>query len=352
MRKTLLMIVFTLILCTAASASEIAIGQEKVYEALPKQAAERMGNGNQSSFADGLMKIVKSILPELSDAVSEAVKGALYMLCTVLLCAIAGGDNGFDPAVMAGIVCITSAGMLRLNALASAGVEALQEMQTFADILLPAMTAGTAAAGGITASTAIYAGTALFSDLLMHVMGSMLLPVIYAYVALRAAQVLCASELLNRLAKLIQWCFQAAIKLILFIFTGYLSITGLVAGSADATLVKAAKLALSGVVPVVGGMISDASETVLVGAEAVRNAVGIFGLLAVIAICIGPFMRTAVQFLVMKAASVAAGAVGQPRLLTLIDAVCEAMGFLLAILAAAALMLLISCICYLKVNPA
>ena len=352
MRKLFLCLAFLCLLNTAASAAELSFGQERVYGALPEQAEELMGGTRNGSFAEGLNRIVEGVFPTLSSAVKEAMKSAAVMLCAVLLCSVAGGTDGLDPACIAGVVCIGAAGMLRMDALTAAGVEALGQMQAFADVLLPAMTAGTAAAGGVTASTAIYAGTALFTDFLMRLMGDMLLPAIYTYVAMRAAQALCGGELLSRLSKLIKSFFQGGIKLIVFLFTGYLTVTGLVAGSADATLVKTMKLSLSGVVPVVGSMIADASETVIVGAAAVRNAVGVFGMLAVIAICVGPFLCTLVQLLILKMAAAAAGAMGQPRLLNMMDAVCDAMGFLLSMLAAAALMLLISCVCYLKVRAA
>ena len=119
----------------------------------------------------------------------------------------------------------------------------------------------------------------------------------------------------------------------------------------DRTVLKAAKLTLSGVVPIVGSMISDASETVIVGAQTVKNSVGILGMLAVIAICIGPFVRIGVQYCLIRLAAAAGGALGPKPLLKLMDSIGEAMGFLLAMTGTAALMLLISCVCYLKVAP-
>ena len=352
MKRAVLCICFLLLLTSGAAAAELSFGQPEVYDALPEQAQKLMGQTQETSFSDGLMRIVKGVLPALSSAAAEAMKCSGIMLCAVLLCALAGGTEGVDPACIAGVICIGTTGMLRLDALTASGVEALGQMQAFADVLLPVMTAGTAAAGGITASTAIYAGTALFCDLLMRVMGGLLLPVIYTYAALCAARAICGGELLTRLSKLIKSFFQGGIKLIVFLFTGYLTVTGLVSGAADATLVKTMKLSLSGVVPVVGSMIADASETVIVGAAAVRNAVGVFGMLAVIAVCIGPFLCTLVQFLILKLAAAASSAMGQPQLLGMLDAICDAMGFLLSMLAAAALVLLISCVCYLRVSLA
>ena len=347
MRRTILCLCVLLLLSTQA----FATGEQQVREAIPEQA-EALLEGRTDSFSDGLRNILQNAFPLLSESVGACLKTAGVMLAAVFLCVLAGGSGEPDPARIAGTLCICGAGFAQMRELAGAGAQALEEMQSFADILLPAMSVSTAVSGGVTASAAIYAGTGLFCDMLMHAMGALLLPAVYCFLALNAARALCGNELLTRLAGLIKWCFHSGIKAILFVFTGYLTVTGLVTGTADATAVKAAKLALSGVVPVVGSMISDASETVIVGAAAIRNAIGIMGMLAVIAICIGPFLRTAAQLLVLKLAAAAGGAMGQKPLVELMDAVAEATGFLLSMLACQALMLLISCLCYLKVSAA
>ena len=345
MRKLILILCVFLLL----SVSVLALDEQQVRDAIPEQAQKLMEGGGHS-FSDGLRTILENAFPLFSEAVRAGLKTAGVMLAAVFLCALAGGDGTMDPARIAAAICICTAGMTQMKALVGTGAQALEQMQSFADVLLPAMSVSTAVSGGVTASTALYAGTSLFCDVLMRGMSALLLPTVYGYLALSAARTLCGGELLSRLAKLVKWCFQSGLKAILFVFTGYLTVTGLVTGSADATAVKAAKLTLSGVVPVVGSMISDASETVIVGAAAIRNTVGILGMLAVIAICIGPFLRTAAQLLILKLASAAGGAMAQKPLAELMDAVTEAAGFLLSMLACQALMLLISCLCYLKVT--
>ena len=350
MRKLLIILCLLVLLSTGVRAQSLSERESAVRGALPSEAGALLeGMEEGGSFSDGLRTILGHIFPSLGDAIHNALKSIGIMLAALVLCAMAGDGEGLQPAIIAGVLSITAAGMLEVHALAQSGQQALTEMQSFAELLLPAMAAATAATGGITASTAIYAGTALFTDLLMRAMTGLLLPMLYAYIALCAAQAVCGNALLERIADLIQWMFQSGLKVILFIFTTYLTITGLISGSADATVLRAAKLTLSSVVPVVGSMISDASETVLVGAAAVKNSVGIFGMLAVIAICIGPFLRIAAQYLLLKLASAAGGALGPKPLLHLMDSIGKAMGFLLAMTGTSALMLLISCVCYLKV---
>ena len=59
--------------------------------------------------------------------------------------------------------------------------------------------------------------------------------------------------------------------LLLLAFVGYLTASGAIAGSVDAAAVKTAKLAISRAIPVVGGILADASETVLAGAGGLRG---------------------------------------------------------------------------------
>lgn len=352
MRKILLCFLIVFILSGTVHASSVSASEEELRQALPPSAGELLDSVPRGSgFDEGIRSVLKSALPLLDDALHKAMQSSAIILAALVLCAMAGAGDESNAALIAGVLSITAAGMLEMNSLAATGKEALMEMQSFADLLLPAMAAATAASGGITASTAIYAGTALFTDILMRAMTFLLLPLLNIYVAICGAKAICGNEMLCRLSDLIKWVFRSGIKTVLFVFTAYLTVTGLISGAADATVLKAAKLTISGVVPVVGSMISDASETVIVGAATVKNAIGVFGMLAVIAICIGPFLTIAGQYLLMKLTAAAGSALGPKPLLGLVDAISESLGFLLAMTGTAALMLLIACVCYLKVVP-
>ena len=97
-------------------------------------------------------------------------------------------------------------------------------------------------------------------------------------------------------------------------------------------------------VPVVGSIISDAAGTVLAGAGMLKGAIGVFGLLAVLAICLTPFITMAVQYLLYKLAAFLAGTVTQEPLADLIGALGSAFGLMLGMTGSCALALLISII--------
>ena len=146
----------------------------------------------------------------------------------------------------------------------------------------------------------------------------------------------------------IKWATTWSLKTILYIYTGYIGITGVISGATDAAALKAAKLTISSVVPVVGGILSDASEAVLVSAGTVKNAVGIYGLFAVLAIWIGPFLQIGSHYLLLKATGAICSVFGSKSGTVLVHDFCSALGLLLAMTGTISLMLLISLVCYFK----
>ena len=137
-------------------------------------------------------------------------------------------------------------------------------------------------------------------------------------------------------------------KLVLSLFTGYMAITGVISGTADAAAVKVTKMAISGAVPVVGGMLSNATETVLASAAAVRSTAGVLGLLAILAITAAPFLKLGAQYLLLKLTAALCGVVGSENHTALTENFAQAMGLLLATTGTCCLIQLISTVCFMK----
>lgn len=134
----------------------------------------------------------------------------------------------------------------------------------------------------------------------MTLITSLLLPLVYAYIAASAAYAAVGNEGLKRIGGTLKWVVTSVLTTVLLLFVGYLTVSGVIAGTADAATIKAAKFTMSSMVPVVGGILSDAAETVLAGAGILRNAVGVFGMLAVLCMCVAPFLQLGIHYLAYK----------------------------------------------------
>ena len=215
--------------------------------------------------------------------------------------------------------------------------------------MLPVLASAAALSGSMTASTALYAGTVFFSQLLMRLICKILLPCVFFYLAVATAEAALSENALSELRELIGWLISKSLRILLYVFLAYMTATGVISGSADASALKATKAAVSGMVPVVGGILSDASETILAGAAILKNSVGVFGMLAVLATCLLPFLKVGIHYLLLKLTAAVCGSVGCKEHTGLLKCCSTAMGYLLAMCGTCSLLLLISGICFLKV---
>ena len=122
----------------------------------------------------------------------------------------------------------------------------------------------------------------------------------------------------------------------------------MLAGATDELTLKAAKGVVSAAIPVVGSMISEASQAILTSAGVIRQASGAFGMLAVLATALGPFCRIGAQYLALRATAALGGFVAQKEQTGLLGCAAEAMGDLLAMTGSVAVMVLVAVCAFLK----
>lgn len=299
---------------------------------------------------DGIASMAERTAHHLPKAIGSALKSALMLLTVVLLCAMADGVNSLGGAgalpvpVMAGTLAITAITAGNMSSMMGLGRSTIESMNGFAQILLPAMAACTAASGSLTGAAVRQVATTMFANLLLSIIDRFLMPMVYAYVAACSAYAAVGNQGLKQIAQILKWIVTSVLTVLLIAFVTYLTVSGAVAGTADAAAVKATRTAISTAVPVVGRIISDAAETVLVGAGILRSTVGVFGLITVLGICLVPFLRLAVHYLTYKFTCAMAGMLADRRLAELIGNLGTAFGMILGMAGTSTLLLLISII--------
>lgn len=149
---------------------------------------------------------------------------------------------------------------------------------------------------------------------------------------------------LQSLCRLLRWTITTVLTAAVLCYTGYLTIVGSAASAADATAMKAAQMAVSGMVPVVGGILSSATESVFAGASVLRNSIGLFGVLGVLGFCAVPFLRLGVQFLVYKLTAALSGALSDHPAARLIQELGSVFALVMGMAGACALVTLLALI--------
>lgn len=313
-------------------------------------SAEKYMPEHSNSFSDGIWELIDEAISLLQPSIADAAEICLGLIAVSLTLGFAEKISTATSRI-ADIVGAVLAGLILLrqtNSFIQLGADTVEELSEYCNLLLPVMSGALAAQGAVNSSAALYAGTVLFNAVLSSAISKLIIPMLYIYCALVVADNAVGGGLLTNLCKLLKWMMTWSLKMILYVFTGYLTVSGVVSGSTDAAAVRATKLAISGIVPVVGGIISDASESILISAGLMKGAAGLYGFFATLAIWIGPFIKIGAQYLMLKITVAICGIAGAKRPSALIQQMTSAMGILLAMTVTMMLLILISIICLLK----
>ncbi len=355
MRKVGLLLLCLLCLCSAVNAQEdeALIDVTPLEDALPEEIELGPVQEIQAqSFWERLGALLRSSLRESVGSYRQALCLCALLLCVLVLCAVLRMGSMRHSALAfqtGGALGLSALCMGSFPALITLASETIQSMTDYAAASMPVLATAVAMNGAYSSAQALYAGTVLFAQLLLQLVARLLIPMVYFYLAIATADAAIGTGVLAELRDLIGWLISISLRLILYAFLAYMSLSGVISGSADAAAVKATKAAVSGMVPVVGGVISDASETLLAGAGMLKSSIGVFGMLAVLGICIAPFLRIGVQYLLLKLTAAVSGAVGMQAHVRLLKDFSTAMGYLLAMCGTCVLLLLIAGVCFLKV---
>ena len=348
MKRWVFLLLAVFLLMGKAGAAEVPRDLMKALPEGTEDLIELADPADAGGLARGVGRILEDMKGRVGEVLRQRTRGAASVLLVVVLCAAMEGfsqGTGGKTALflpMAGALSVTLLTAGSLDSLMGLGAETIGELNRFSKALLPTLAAATAASGAVTTATVQQVTTVFFVDLLLNLVDSLLLPMVYLYTgALAAAACLPESRLgaiAEGLKKILTWILTTA----LLVFTVYLSVARVISGAADGAAVRVTKAAISGVVPVVGGIIAEASETVLVGAGMLKNTIGLVGMLAILAACAYPFLQLGVQYLLYKLTAFLAAAIGAPGLCKLIDGLGGAFGLVLGMTGACALLLLVS----------
>ena len=190
--------------------------------------------------------------------------------------------------------------------------------------------AGLLFTAGNTVTAPTYGALSLAAANAVSVLSSaVLIPVLRVFLAFSVASAVTSFDLkrlTDALYKVIKWALVLAVT----VYTGVLSVQTIVANSAEMAGGKAAKMLVSGAIPIVGSAFSDAFSVIVSGAALVKNGVGAFGLLASLAIFLPLCIKAAAWLLICFCAGLAAEVLGLKPLASFLNGCAAALRLLIA----------------------
>lgn len=268
-------------------------------------------------------KLISYLFKEI--AINIHLMGKLLFLA--VLCALLQNlQNSFEQStisLLAYSVCFIFLSVIALSAFyqgLTLARETVGNMVGFMEALLPLLLSLLAGVGALTS-------VALFTPLMLLVVSvtsvlvkDIILPLLFLTAILECVNYLSGNYKLSNLSGVLKQAGMMTLGLVLVIFIGIISIQGVAGSVADGLTLRTAKYATATFIPVVGKMFADTVELVMGASLLLKNAVGIFGVLAIALLCALPLVKLISLVVVIKIAGALIQPMGDEKMAKCLDA--------------------------------
>lgn len=178
-------------------------------------------------------------------------------------------------------------------------VNTLKSLFQFVTLLLPAYVVTIVFSAGSISALGFYELTFLSVHILQLLFIKMVLPLIQIYVVFLFFNQLTQEDLFSQASEFLKTLLEWILKTTTAILVGLQTIQCLVAPAVD-TLKNSTAHRIVKALPGVGGLMDSAAETIAGSALVIKNAVGVAGMIAVLLICLLPFLKLGLSVLLFR----------------------------------------------------
>ena len=327
-----------------------AVDTESLEKALPEEIREEMDispqSGDFSVALKGLLqKGVQLVKTSIRQMLAEGSVIVAVAACSGLFLAFAGPleSENLKKAIETTAICAVTAFCIGgASGLLESCRLSIRRLSSFSAVFVPVYGAAVTLSGHPASALSSATATLVASDLLLALATRLLIPMIYLHIIFLAAGRIAENNLLGGLADILCRSALGFFKYFLMLYTGYISISGLISSGADALALRTAKTTISGSVPVLGSVISDVSEALLSGAVVLKNSIGVYGFIGAVALCLAPFISAALRFWTFKVLAMVAAGMSGGRLAGLLSGIAESYAMALGLLGTCCALLFLS----------
>jgi len=306
------------------------------------QFIENLKNGKIDLHPQAIITgSVKFLLREVG--ANLALMGKLVLLA-VISAVLSNLQTSFEKSTIAKLAHAITFLVLITLAISSfqltmeIGKEAIQQMVTFMQALMPVLLTLLAALGAFTTTAILHPFILVTLGVLSTLFSTVIFPLIYLEAVLKIVNNITDKFKVSRLAGLLKEATMFLLGLSFTLFIGALSLQGVGGAVADGISLRTAKYMSGAFIPVVGKMFADVLEAVIGGSLLLKNAVGLVGLLAIGAISLFPVLKILAIVIIYKLAAALIQPIGDSNIADTIQSMGNSLLLVFASVASVAIM--------------
>lgn len=235
---------------------------------------------------------------------TEMVKLAIPVLLSAVMKILLGRKSVCYPGVR--LFCGISAAIIMadmFDASRRETAELIEKTLSFAEAASPVIISALNLTGATTTASLLSPMSSLCAIGITWVLENICLKLAAAGALIASVGNLSESFSLKRLFKLTRDTVIWSGGIMMAAFTAMLSVQGLMGNSVDTMAMRGMQYTAETLIPVIGGNVSDSMDSLVASAHAIKNAVGITGILLLVSLCAKPLIKITVFMLSMKIAS-------------------------------------------------
>lgn len=361
--KILLIAAAAVLLCGSASAEGYESYGDSLADALPPEASQILEDSGITPDNNGAAALsIDGVLNFLKEQILDRALGPLRLLAAlagiVLLCALSrsyadtAGQAGGMSGVFSAVGVLAGAGMTSaaISGALSDTLNVLQAASEFMLVFVPVFAGIIAAMGKAAAASAANTVTLGAAQLFSQLAVNFLVPVCGTVMGLSVTGAIHPELNISKLGELIKKWAVWGLSLLMTVFMSILSAQTFVKNSADSVLIRTAKFAVSNGVPIVGGTISDAVNTVHASLSLLHCSIGTYGIVAALAIILPTLITVVCYRMALSAAEALSDVFGVSELSALFRASGSVMAIIMAVIVCFLLLNTISAVIMLAIG--
>ena len=295
-------------------------GADQITDNMPQAAREYIG-GDGENFEEILsvenisrifnfgfiFNIVMSLVGGLAQS---AVRNFLPIIALLIVSAVVSITKDLNKSESFSeilnfvlLICLAGTVFYSVRECFFAAQNFLNDIQTYMLSMIPVMASLSTLSGNIASAAANSAGLFVILNVVGAISNGVILPVLQICFALSLAKCLTDNAGAINLSGITSYVRSVLNWIFIFVMTLLVTIVlfqNIIASSADSVAMRTVKFTVSSFVPVVGGIIGDATGTILGSMQAVKSVTGVFGVLVIIITLLPPLISVILHKLLLK----------------------------------------------------
>lgn len=296
-------------------------------------------------LGDVFMEFTKRVFKELilnTRLLSQLMVVAILTALIGNLSSSFGNNSSTSVAFYACYMMVVALGLRGFMEATTIATVAVENMVSFMQALTPVLLTLLTAAGSVTASTLfkplIFASIGFTSTIIKNVV----IPLTILSAILAVVTNISDKINVSKLATFIKQLCLSIFGLMLTIFFGVMSVQGIMASSSDGVVMRTARYASDRFVPIVGGFLSEALDTVMGCSLLIKNAVGLVGLVILLMIILTPIIKVLSLIIVYKIATAVIEPISESKIVDCLNGISSSLVLLLATIISASLLFIMA----------